>query len=154
MKRYLVFIFLLLTIISITSCKKKEFSYETLDSIVYENILSLNGDYLVVCYQSNCDNCENLKDTIKTYYNYTKKHSDAMPIYGININLSINKKICLLSSESYPSDMINTDDYTKVKVKSTPALLIISNHKLVKVISDYSTQRPVTDSKAYLNNLM
>jgi hypothetical protein len=49
---------------------------------------------------------------------------------------------------------MNTTNYKNVKVKSTPALMVVKDHTLIKVISDYSTQRPVTDSKTYLNSLM
>lgn len=154
MKKIIYLFLTILLLFTFSSCKKKDFDYSNLDSIVYENILNLNGNYIVVAYQANCENCDNLKDTIYDYYNYTKKNDSAMKIYGININLAINKDICLLSTDTYKTDMLNTTDYQNIKVKSTPSLFVINNHKLVKIISDYNTRKPVTDSKTYLNSLM
>ena len=147
------YLFLLLVLLLCTNCKSN-FNYDDLPKITYENVLNLNGEYLVVCYQTNCENCDKLKDIMDEYSKYSLDNSTAMQLYGLSINLSINKKICLLSSESYPSDMMNTTDYTKIKVKSTPSLLVIKNHQLIKVISDYNTEKPVTETKNYLNQLM
>ena len=152
-KKLLIIMLSLFFIIPFTSCKKNDFNYDDLNKITYENLLNLNGTYLVIGYQANCPNCEKLKDSVSEYVNYLKDH-DGTRIYAININLSINKDVCLLSTDVYPSDMLGTKDYTKIKIKATPSLFVITDHSLVKVISDYNTQKPVTDIKAYLKTLM
>lgn len=154
MKKMYFFILFLITLFCLSSCKG--FSYDSLNSVTYENLLSLSpSSYIVVAYQANCSNCEKLKDTVEKYYQYAKKNNDAMPIYGINVNLEINNKIQLTSmSDPYPSQMMGTRIYSEVKVKSTPSIMVISGGKLIKVISDYSTQYPVTEGKKYLTGLM
>ena len=77
-----------------------------------------------------------------------------MPIYAINVNLAINKKMLLSSSDSYPSNMVGTTKYTNIKVKATPSIMVISNGKLEKVISDYNTKTPVSDAQKYFEELM
>lgn len=152
-KKIIILIFVLFFFVFISSCKSNDFSYDELDKITYKNILSLNDEYIVVCYQTNCPNCEDLKPDIQKYNEYSKKKK-TMPLYGLSINLSINKDICLLKEETYPLDMLNTTDYQKIKVRATPSILVIKNHTLVKVISDYNTEKPVTDTRNYLNSLM
>ncbi len=154
MKKLILILIVLVSCFSVSSCKKDDFTYSKLDKVTYENLLSLPGKYIVVAYQANCDNCEKLLPSVAEYYRYTEKNSDAIKIYAININLKINQKMLLTSDQEYPSNMINTTDYTKIKVKATPSIMVISNHKLIKVISDYNTQKPVTDGKAYLEGLM
>ena len=77
-----------------------------------------------------------------------------MKIYAINVNLAINKKMLLKQTESYPSGMLNSKDYKNIKVKATPSIMVINNKTLVKVISDYNTQTPVTDGNNYFKELM
>lgn len=156
MKKYFVLLMICITLFGITSCDgcDSDITYSDLDAVVYEKLLSLPGKYIVVAHQTNCPNCEKLLPVIQKYYRYAQKNDDAMPIYAININEKINKDILLLSSESYPTNMIGTKDYTKVRVKATPSIMVISNGKLTKVISDYNTQTPVTDGTSYLEKLM
>ena len=77
-----------------------------------------------------------------------------MPIYAINVNTAINKKMLLLKNEDYPSKMIGATNYKNIKVKATPSIMVIKNKELVKVISDYNTLTPVTDGKTYFKELM
>ncbi len=154
MKKWILMLLVLICCFSVSSCKKDDFTYSQLDKITYENLLSLPGKYIVVAYQSNCDNCEKLLPSVADYYRFTEKNDDAMPIYAININLKINQKMLLLSDEEYPTNMMNTTSYKNVKIKATPAIMVITNKKLTKVISDYNTQKPVTDGKAYFEGLM
>lgn len=154
MKKMILILIVLISCLSISSCNKTDFTYSDMNKITYENLLSLPGKYIVVAYQANCSNCEKLLPSVAEYYQYANEHSDAISIYAININLKINQKIILTSDKEYPSEMINATDYTKIKVKATPSIMVIANHKLIKVISDYNTQKPVTDGKAYLEGLM
>jgi hypothetical protein len=125
-----------------------------MDKVTYETLLNLPGSYIVVAYQADCPNCEKLKDSVAKYIKYANKNDDAMKIYAINVNLAINKKMLLKQTESYPSGMLNTKDYKNIKVKATPSIMVINNKTLVKVISDYNTQTPVTDGNNYFKELM
>lgn len=154
MKKILLVLFLSIISISLISCKK-DFSYDNMNKAVYENLLTHPCcDYIVVCYQANCSNCDLLKPKVEEYSNYANKNKEAMPIFSLNVNLTINKDMLIGRDDVYPNDMIGTNDYTKVKVKATPSIMIIKGNKLVKVISDYDTKTPVTDGKAYLDSLM
>ena len=101
-----------------------------------------------------CANCEKLKGTIYDYIKYVEKNPTAMPIYAINVNTGVNKKMLLTKDEEYPKTMIGTSNYKNVKVKATPSIMVIKDKTLVKVISDYNTLTPVTDGKAYFKELM
>jgi thiol-disulfide isomerase/thioredoxin len=125
-----------------------------MDKVTYETLLNLPGSYIVVAYQADCPNCEKLKDSVAKYIKYANKNDDAMKIYAINVNLAINKKMLLKQTESYPSGMLNSKDYKNIKVKATPSIMVINNKTLVKVISDYNTQTPVTDGNNYFKELM
>ena len=153
MKRFLILIIIFISLISISGCKSK-FTYDDMDKVTYETLLDLKGNYIVVAYQANCENCEKLKGTIYDYIKYVEKNPDAMPIYAININMALNKKMLLLKEEDYPTNMIGTTNYKNVKVKATPSIMVINNKTLIKVISDYNTLTPVTDGKAYFKELM
>lgn len=153
MRKYLVLLLLIISLFSISSCKNN-FTYDEMDKVTYENLLSLPGKYIVVAYQANCPNCEKLLTSVYDYYKFTEKNSSAMKIYAINVNLKINKDMLLKSDDEYPSGMIGTTNYEKVKVKTTPSIMVITNQKLSKVISDYNTERPVTEGKAYFEELM
>lgn len=156
MKKYFILLLIFISLFGTSGCSgcDSDITYDDLDKIVYENLLSLPGKYIVVAHQTNCPNCEDLLPMIQDYYDYAKDNEDAIPIYGINVNLKINKDMLLKGSESYPQNMVGTTDYKKVKVKATPSIMVISNGKLIKVISDYTTERPVSEGKAYLQQLM
>ncbi len=153
MKRFIILLIIFIGFISISGCKNK-FSYDDMTKVTYETLLDLKGSYIVVAYQANCDNCEKLKGVVYDYVKYAEKNPDAMPIYAINVNSALNKKMLLLSTESYPSNMLGTTNYKNVKVKATPSIMVIKNKTLEKVISDYNTLTPVTDGKTYLKELM
>lgn len=153
MKRYLILMILFISLISITSCKKN-FKYEDMNKVNYETLLDMKGSYIVIAYQANCANCEKLKGTIYDYIKYVEKNPTAMPIYAINVNTGVNKKMLLTKDEEYPKTMIGTSNYKNVKVKATPSIMVIKDKTLVKVISDYNTLTPVTDGKAYFKELM
>lgn len=157
MKKLFFIFILLLCLTLIPSCKKKEFSYSKLNQVTYAELLNQNArEYIVIAWQIDCSNCEKLKDTVEEYYKYAKKHKkDALPIFGIQVTLSENKDMVLPESDSpYPVGMIGATDYTKIKVKTTPSILIIKNGRLLEDISDYSTYYPVTEGREYLTNLM
>ena len=153
MKRFLILIIIFISLISVSSCKNK-FTYDDMSKVTYETLLDLKGSYIVVAYQANCANCEKLKGTIYDYIKYIEKNPDAMPIYAINVNMAINKKMLLLQEEDYPSNMIGATNYKNVKIKTTPSIMVIKNKTLIKVISDYNTLTPVTDGKEYFKELM
>lgn len=153
MKRLLILAIVFISLISITSCKSK-FNYDDMDKVNYETILDMKGSYIVVAYQANCANCEKLKGTIYDYIKYVEKNPTAMPIYAINVNTGVNKKMLLLRDDSYPKNMVGTTNYKNIKVKATPSIMVIKDKTLVKVISDYNTLTPVTDGKEYFKELM
>lgn len=153
MKRFLILLIIFISFVSISGCKSK-FTYDEMDKVTYETLLDLKGSYIVVAYQANCENCEKLKGVIYDYIKYTEDHPEAMPIYAININMAINKKMLLLSTEDYPSNMIGTTNYKNIKVKTTPSIMVVKNKTLTKVISDYNTLTPVTEGKTFFNELM
>ena len=153
MKRCLILFIVFISLISISGCKSK-FTYDDMDKVTYETLLDLKGSYIVVAYQANCENCEKLKGTVYDYIKYVKKNPTAMPIYAININMALNKKMVLLRDEDYPTNMIGATNYKNIKVKATPSIMVIKNKELVKVISDYNTLTPVTDGKTYFKELM
>ena len=113
MKRLLILLIIVISLGSLTGCKNN-FSYDDMDKVTYETLLNLPGSYIVVAYQADCPNCEKLKESVADYCKYVEKHDEAMPIYAINVNLAINKKMLLKSTESYPSNMLNTKDYKNI----------------------------------------
>ena len=153
MKRYLILVIVFISLISISSCKKN-FNYSDMDKVNYETILDMKGSYIVVAYQANCANCEKLKGTIYDYMKFVEDHPSSMPIYAINVNTGVNKKMLLTTDEDYPKNMVGTTNYKNIKVKATPSIMVINNKTLTKVISDYNTLTPVTDGKAYFKELM
>lgn len=153
MKRLLILTIVFISLISITGCKSK-FTYDDMNKVNYETILDMKGSYIVIAYQANCANCEKLKGTIYDYIKYVEKNPTAMPIYAINVNTGVNKKMLLLKDDSYPKNMVGTTNYKNIKVKATPSIMVIKDKTLVKVISDYNTLTPVTDGKAYFKELM
>ena len=153
MKRLLILLIIIISLGSLTGCKNN-FSYDDMDKVTYETLLNLPGSYIVVAYQADCPNCEKLKESVADYCKYAEKHDDAMPIYAINVNLAINKKMLLKSTESYPSNMLNTKDYKNIKIKATPSIMVIKNKTLIQVISDYNTTKPVTEGNNYFKELM
>ena len=94
------------------------------------------------------------KKSDSDYIKYIDDNPDAMPIYAINVNTGVNKKMLLLRNEDYPKNMVGATSYKNIKVKATPSIMVIKNKTLVKVISDYNTLTPVTDGKAYFKELM
>lgn len=153
MKRLLILMIVFISLISISGCKNK-FTYDDMDKVNYETILDMKGSYIVVAYQANCANCEKLKGTIYDYIKYIEDNPAAMPIYAINVNTGVNKKMLLLKDEDYPKNMVGATSYKNIKVKATPSIMVIKNKTLVKVISDYNTLTPVTDGKTYFKELM
>lgn len=153
MKKILILFVILICLFGVSSCEK-EMAYDDMDKVTYETLLNLPGSYIVVAYQANCPNCEKLKSVISDYIDYAEENKSAMPIYAINVNLAINKKMLLKQDESYPSNMVGTTDYKDIKVKATPAIMVVKNKKLTKLISDYNTTTPVTDGKTYFQELM
>lgn len=153
MKRFLILVIVFISLVSISGCKNK-FSYDDMNKVNYETLLDLKGSYIVVAYQANCANCDKLKGTVYDYIKYIDDNPDAMPIYAINVNTGVNKKMLLLRNEDYPKNMVGATSYKNIKVKATPSIMVIKNKTLVKVISDYNTLTPVTDGKAYFKELM
>ncbi len=153
MKRLLILMIVFISLISISGCKNK-FTYDDMNKVNYETILDMKGSYIVVAYQANCANCEKLKGTIYDYIKYIEDNPAAMPIYAINVNTGVNKKMLLLKDEDYPKNMVGATSYKNIKVKATPSIMVIKNKTLVKVISDYNTLTPVTDGKTYFKELM
>lgn len=153
MRKYLILFIVFISLISITSCKKN-FKYEDMNKVNYETILDMKGSYIVIAYQANCANCEKLKDTVYDYIKYIEKNPTSMPIYAINVNTGVNKKMLLTKDEDYPKNMVGTTNYKNIKVKATPSIMVIKDKTLTKVISDYNTLTPVTDGKAYFKELM
>ena len=94
MKKILILIIVFISLLGISSCKE-ELNYDDMDKVTYETMLNLTGSYIVVAYQANCPNCEKLKGVIAEYIKYAENNKSAMPIYAINVNLAINKKMLL-----------------------------------------------------------
>lgn len=154
MKRLLVFL-LMFSLFVLSSCKEKSISYDDLSKVTYEGIFDVTDKaYIVIAYQANCPNCDNLLPVVNDYYKFSKKNKWAMPIYSINVNLTFNKDIVINPDDTYPSDFLGAKDYRSIKVKATPSIIVIDNQTVVKVISDFNTRTPVTDGKAYFKNLM
>lgn len=153
MKKILILIIVFICLLGISSCKE-ELNYDDMDKVTYETMLNLSGSYIVVAYQANCPNCEKLKGVIAEYIKYAENNKSAMPIYAINVNLAINKKMLLKAGESYPTNMVGTSNYKNIKVKATPAIMVVKNKTLTKLISDYNTSTPVTEGKEYFQSLM
>lgn len=157
MKKFNRFFVICLTFIFVLALQgcKGGMTYDDLDSVVYENMLKLpEGSYIVVAYQDNCPNCDDLMGTVEKYYNYSMKHEGAMKIYGLDVNLTINQGIVLKKDGTYPADMENAKTYKHVKVKSTPAIFVIESGEVVKVISDFNTEKVVDKAKDYFKELM
>ena len=98
MKRFLILVIVFISLVSISGCKNK-FSYDDMNKVNYETLLDLKGSYIVVAYQANCANCDKLKGTVYDYIKYIDDNPDAMPIYAINVNTGVNKKMLLLRNE-------------------------------------------------------
>ena len=154
MKKLFVLCLVAVFMLSLQSCKSS-MTYDDLDSVTIETILDLpEGSYIVVAYQDNCPNCDDLLGTVESYYKYAKKHEGAMNIYGIDVNLTINQKMILKPDGTYPDDMVGTTNRNHIKVKSTPAIFVIESGQVVKVISDYNETKVVDKAKEYFKELM
>lgn len=142
----------------ITGCKEKVTIEEfgEMDSIIYNGLLTKDGRYLVFIYGNTCSACEELEPTIAEYATLAKNNSKKYtPLYVLNSsNTRVNKGIIAIEGDSSYDDFLGTTDYTKIKIMTTPALIVVENHKVVKYISTKLTTRPKTEIKEYFLGLM
>lgn len=157
-KKYkiILFIFLLMITFVLTGCKKNEVitNYSEMDRIIYKSVLSNSNKYLVFIYGNTCSACEELEPLIAEYAtlakNNNKKYS---PLYVMNASSTrLNKGLVLEDSEY--DDFRGTTNYEDIHIATTPALLVIENHKVIKYISTKVTTKPKTEIKEYISALM
>ena len=125
-------LFLIIILISLSSCNKKINKYKQLNEIAYSDILLQKEDrYLVYIMSNTCKACEDIKNDIFSYANKAKTNSELPPIYYINIsNVSKNNGLVTEDDSSYEY-FVGTTNYTDIKITATPALIIITNGKVV-----------------------
>lgn len=151
-------IFLVMITFVLTSCKEKVTisSYSEMDKIIYQSVLSNDDKYLVFIYGNNCSACEELEPTIASYATLAKNNSKKhLPLYVLNSsNTRVNKGLVASGGDSSYNDFIGTSNYEDIHIATTPALLVIENHRVVKYISTKITTKPKTEIKEYFLELM
>lgn len=154
MKKLLIIFICFISLCGMSSCGKVN-SYDDMKSVIYDAILSKSKDkYLVYVYSSTCSVCEDIEKDLVTYANYTKEHSKAPKIFVLNTSLKkINGAILATSDDEY-ENFVGTADFKDVKISNAPALFIIENNTVKKIISTKVTSKPKTDILEYLKSLM
>lgn len=147
-------LFLIIILISLSSCNKKINKHKQLNEIAYSDILLQKEDrYLVYIMSNTCKACEDIKNDIFSYAKKAKTNSELPPIYYINIsNVSKNNGLVTEDDSSYEY-FVGTTNYTDIKITATPALIIITNGKVENFISSKVTQTTKSDIQNYLIDL-
>ena len=157
MKKFFAICLLMVFVVSLQGCKKK-MTYDDFPSIVYKEMLNVpEGSYIVVAYQDNCPFCEDLLKEVIKYYEYSQKHEEAMNIYVIDINDTLNQKMIFPRENEGKveyKDPNGATSYRDIKIKAAPAVFTIESKQVVKAISDYSTDKIVDKAKEYFKDLM
>lgn len=157
-KKIILYIFLVMITFVLTSCKKKITisNYSEMDKIIYQSVLNNDDKYLVFIYGDTCTACEELEPTIASYATLFANNSNKYwPLYVLNSsNTRVNKGLIASDGDSSYGDFIGTTKYEDIHIATTPALLVIDNHKVVKYISTKLTTKPKTEIKEYFLELM
>lgn len=160
-KHLLIIMIFMSSILMFTSCKKAE-EYSDLKKITHKEILNQKGNkdgtYYVVIYSTTCSNCEELEPYVINYYNFINKKNNCFvkkypPLYVLNLNATKDNPDIKASDSDY-SNFTGTSNYLDVKFSAAPALIIVTNGVVEKLISSKVTNRPKTDIKNLLNNTM
>ena len=154
--KIILLVFLLMITFTMTSCKKSVTieKYSEMDRIIYKSVLSNSDRYLVFIYGNDCSACEELEPTIAKYATLSKNNSKKYtPLYVMNASSTrLNKG--LIKNDSEYDSFVGTTNYEDIHIATTPALLVIENHKVIKYISTKVTTKPKTDIKEYFTELM
>lgn len=156
MKKKIILLLLIISILSITGCKKEDItSYKTMDGVIYSGILNQKYDqYYVIFYATGCTYCEELSSTVITYANYSKNKKSAIPIFSLNLSEKrVNSGINSTSDDEY-DDFIHTNDYTKIRFTNAPGIILVKNGQVEKYISSKTTLKPMSEIKALLEAAM
>lgn len=156
---FIIMIFIVSVLVS-TSCKKIE-GYEDMKKVTHQEILNQkgNGDgtYYVMIYSTTCTYCEELEPDVVEYYNFVKKKNSCSkkypPLYVLNLNAT-KENPDINANDSEYTNFTGTNDYQKIKFSTAPALIVVTNGVVEKLISSKVTNRPKTDIKNLLKNTM
>lgn len=143
MKKIVLILCLTICLLTLTSCGKIE-SYSDMKELTYEKILtrsdySSNGSYYVIIHRENCAVCQAVMPYATEYATLAKKDRSLSPIYSLNRSDKKNNAGITAESGTKVNKGLGTDDYTEIKLCSTPVLIKVTNGRVVKLI-DKKTQ--------------
>lgn len=141
----------------ITGCQKKVEikTYSQMDQVIYPALLSQEEkSYLVFFYGNTCSACEELEPLLCEYASLAKNKKGYMPLYCLNTsNNRVNEGIIATEGDDSYENFVGTNIYNQIKIATTPALIVVEQGRVTKVISTKVTQTPKTDIKTYITNL-
>lgn len=158
-KRLFIIMTLIVSVLISTSCKVD--GYEDIKKVTHQEILNQKGNndgtYYVIIYSTTCTFCEELEPDVVEYYNFLKKNNSCSkkypPLYALNFNATKDNPDIKASDSEY-TNFTGTNDYQKIKFSAPPALIVVTNGVVEKLISSKVTNRPKTDIKNLLKNTM
>lgn len=162
LKRIPYLIIVLVILFSLMGCKKVN-KYSDIRKVTYSKILTQKGNsenkYFVVIYSTTCKYCQDLESFVVKYYNKVnslgnKCHNNYPKLYVLCVdNTEDNKDIKVTSDDLY-LNFIGTSNYQDIKFSAEPGLVEVTNGQVTNFISSKNTNRPYTDIKNYLNNIL
>lgn len=158
-KRLFIIMISIVSVLISTSCKVD--GYEDIKKVTHQEILNQTGNddgtYYVIIYSTTCTYCEELEPNVVEYYNFIKKKNSCSkkypPLYALNLNATKDNPDIKASDSEY-TNFTGTNDYQKIKFSAAPALIVVTNGVVEKLISSKVTNSPKTDIKNLLKNTM
>lgn len=160
LRHLVIIIVLLISLFTFTSCKKVD-GYEDMKKTIHKEILNQKGNkdgtYYVVIYSTTCVNCEDMKPVVVDYYNFIKNNNcfnNKYPhLYVLNLNATKDNPEIKAADSEY-RNFTGTSNYQDIKFAAAPALIVVTNGKVEKLISSKVTNRPKTDIEILLKKTM
>jgi thioredoxin-related protein len=152
MKKIAFVFFLCIVTFTLTSCKSLE--YSDMDEIIYSSMLSQEeSKYIIIIYKNKCEYCDDALPTVSDYVKKSRKDSSLPHLYVVNASKTrLNQGLSVENDTDY-ENFVGTMDYTAIHINATPALLVVENKKVTKLISSKTTERPKTEIINYLKQI-
>lgn len=141
----------------LVGCQKKVEikTYSQMDQVIYPALLSQEEkSYLVFFYGNTCSACEELEPVLCEYASLAKNKKGYLPLYCLNTsNNRVNEGVIATGGDESYENFVGTSVYSHIKIATTPALILVENGRVTKLISTKLTQTPKTDIKNYITSL-
>lgn len=131
--------------------------YGEMETIYYKEILNkTSSKYFVFIMGNTCVACEELESDICSYATLAKKYPTSyFPIYCLNSSdTSNNGDLIAKDGDDSYANFQGTNDYEKIKISTTPGLLVIEKGRVTKFITTKVTNEPKTEIRNYIKGLM